>query len=200
MQRTGCSNTAFEWCRLAVVCGILAMSAFHVSCDGFGPPNTENQPDAPESPRAAQALLQTLLVQAKSKDSAAIAETLSALLLTEEDFKCLFEPELVATLWPRYRDGLAKDFQREAPAVFIERAAAGFNEVSYHRNGPNNRAETNRSDQAVLSSMKTVHPMYSFRIARRGEALGIRLNGFVYVNGHWRTLLKIGDTIRTTAQ
>ncbi|MEE2788142.1 MAG: hypothetical protein VX589_12440 [Myxococcota bacterium] len=168
------------------------------SCDGLGPPTQNpNGPPPPDHPVNVKHDLLDLLKTAKQGNVSAVAQGLEKYLLDEADFKTLFGPKTSAVLWPTYRDGIAVDFKREAAQVFMERARAGLTEVTYHRNGPNNRAETNRGDEAVLDGMQTVHRMFSFRIARPGEALGLRLNGFVYVNGHWRALLKTGDTLRT---
>ena len=162
------------------------------ACSGFQAPEEDpNKPPAPEHPETVKRDLITLVADAQKGDTKAIDERFEKYLMTKADFDTLFPAKTVKVLWTGYRDKMSHDLKKESAGAIVKRVKAGYTNISYESVGPTNHKETTRGDYALLKAMKTPVPMYSFRFVKpNGPKLGFRLNGFVYVNGAWRALLK----------
>jgi hypothetical protein len=146
-------------------------------------------PDAPQTLRADFEAVVTRIQQ--SKDPAVARQALEAYLLEEKDFLVLFGPELGARAWPGYRDVVAGKLREEAGAVLVrEIVQNGRTEVRVEGVGPAYPAATTRGDQALLDALKARRPLFTVRLQKPGETLGLRLNGFIFHEGKWRVLLK----------
>lgn len=160
-------------------------------CDDAGPAN----PLPPEHPRR---LLQTLeafaqtQVDSPSPDKA--RAFLEAFALTKPQMLTLFGPERGEKAWAGYTDRVLPALRAQAGAVLVreiveeKRTTAWVEPV-----GPAYPAATTRGDQQILDALAEKRPVYTARLRRPGEVLGLRLNGFVYIDGAWKALFKIHD-------
>lgn len=167
------------------------MLALLPACDR----NPAADPGAVDGPDSATALIQLFegmvaRLQA-NRDPAEATAFIEGFFLEEPHFAELFTPEVTARVWPAYRDVVAAQARAEVGAVLLREVLEnGRTEVKVEGVGPAWPAATTRGDQALLDAMRVKHRLYTVRLQKPGEALGVRLNGFVYLGGRWRALLK----------
>ncbi len=180
-----------------------ALLALLLACVAFGGLGCESlqappaDPDAirgPDDPRNLRRAFEAVVEAARRSDEAAIVAELETFLATREELVALFGAEVGAAVWPGYSDTVAGDLRKQAAPVIIERVADGFTEVYVERVGPAYPARTTPGDRALLDAFAPRGlAMYTVRLRKPGETLGLRLNGFVYHGGRWRALLKAYD-------
>lgn len=165
------------------------------ACDALQPPPAD--PDAirgPDDPRHLRKAFEAVVEAAQRGDEAAILTELERFLLTREELIALFGPEVGAAVWPGYGDQVAGSLRKEAAPVIIERVKDGLTEVYVERVGPAYPARTTPGDKALLDRfVPRGLAMYTVRLRKPGETLGLRFNGFVHHGGRWRALLKAYD-------
>lgn len=175
---------------------LLAAVAFGgFACESLQAPPAD--PDAirgPDDPRHLRHAFETVVEAARRSDDAAIVAELEKFLATREELQALFGDDVGAAIWPGYGDTVAGDLRKQAAPVIIERVAAGFTEVHVERVGPAYPAQTTPGDRALLEAfVPRGLAMYTVRLRKPGDTLGLRFNGFVYHGGRWRALLKAYD-------
>ena len=152
-------------------------------------------PLPPEHPRR---LLQTLEAFAQTQVESPSPEKAQAFLegyaLTKPQMLTLFGPERGEKAWAGYTAKVLPAMRAEAGAVLVreiveeKRTTAWVEPV-----GPAYPAATTRGDQQILDALAEKRPVYTARLRRAGEVLGLRLNGFVYIDGGWKALFKIHE-------
>lgn len=147
----------------------------------------------PDSPEALQAKIGQIVQKAQAKDEAAVLSLLEPYFLTREEILNLFGAEKGERAWLGYNDAIAADLRNEAPKVLIDQVSKGLTEVTVEFVGPAYPDRTTPGDQRLLDFMQQKLPMYTVRLHKPEEKLGLRLNGFVYINGQWRGLFKTYD-------
>ncbi len=149
---------------------------------------------APDDPAALKALFEGVVQAARQGgDGSAVVRALEPFLATRQDLDALFGPEIGARAWVGYSDKVAAALREDAGAVVPAQVRAGRTEVWVEQVGPAFPDRTTAGDQAILDAMHPKRPLYTVRLQRPGEKLGLRLNGFVFLNGRWRALLKAYD-------
>lgn len=162
------------------------------ACNHDGPAGGAEGPFGPDAPQTLRADFEALVQKLQStKDPAAAVQALEAYVLEEKEFFALFGPDLGARAWPGYRDVVVGKLRAEAGAVLVrEIVENGRTEVRVEGVGPAYPAATTRGDQALLDALETRRPMFTVRLIKPGEQLGLRLNGFLFHEGRWRALFK----------
>lgn len=148
------------------------------------------EPPRPDSDWVVHNDLLDLVEEAKRKDAEAILRRMEKYFLTEEEMLALFGPEAGPAAWTGYAEEIIPKLRAEAVPFIIERVAEGYTEVFVGMAGPSYPARTTRGDHRILESFVQKRPIYSAWLRKPGESLGLRLNGFLYLDGRWRTLLK----------
>ena len=112
--------------------------------------------------------------------------------LTRPQVITLFGPQTGATAWKGYSESILPAIQAEAGEVLLrEILEEKRNEVWVETVGPASPAATTRGDLQILDALAQKRPVYTARLRRPGEQLGLRLNGFVYIDNEWKALFKI---------
>lgn len=158
---------------------------------GCAPP--EEAPLPPEHPRQ---LLQTLEAFAKDLSADAKPEKATAFVeqfaLTKPQMLTLFGPNKGEAAWTGYTEKILPALKAEAGEVLVrEIVQEKRTEAWVEPVGPAWPGATTRGDQHILDALVTQRPVYTARLRRPGEVLGLRLNGFVYIDGAWKALFKI---------
>ena len=118
------------------------------------------------------------------------AELMKTYALDESEFISLFGEDMARTAWPKYKSKILEPMMEESNAVFSERIAAGYTEIEVVGVSTSRPQATTAGDIAMLEAVKVPVEMYTVRLHRPDENLGLRLNGFVYLDGRWRSLMK----------
>ena len=169
---------------------LLSVGLF-VGCDAVTPPDTTSKARAtPSSHYRLIDAFETMVKAVKEGDTAVILKTMESYLMTQADLDALFPPTLASQLWPKYRDVIASDMRKEAVSLVTSRIKAGFDTVDCIRVSTVKPKETTRGDLAMMNAMTRPPKMYTIRLRSKNAELGLRFNGFVYVNGRWRSLFK----------
>ena len=159
------------------------------------PDSDPDVPDGPSDPIALRLEFEEVLKHAQAKETGPLLETLERYLLTREHLREIFGPVIGERVWAGYGDTIAAKLRAEAAQVIIARVAEGATKIEVRQVGPAYPKHTTLGDQKMLDAMVKKLPMYSVRIHKPGEPLGLRLNGFIFYRGRWRALLKSYDFI-----
>lgn len=151
------------------------------------------------SPRPAdhpRTLLETLEAFAQRQVDAPSPSKAQAFMekfaLTKPQMLTLFGPQRGEKAWQGYATKVLPAMRAEAGAVLVreivqeKRTTAWVEPV-----GPAYPAATTRGDQQILDALVDKRPVYTARLRRDGEVLGLRLNGFVFIDGAWKALFKV---------
>lgn len=183
--------------------GLLLLAAFCwvTGCGPLQKPERDDDtPKGPSDPITLRQEFEALVVSAQAGDEAAVLEKLEAHLMTREMIVGFFGPEVGARAWKGYSDVIAAKLRAEAPKRIIEQVRdRGLTEVVVEQVGPAYPQNTTPGDQRVLDAMLQKQPMYTVRLQKPGETLGLRLNGFVFHEGRWRAFLKSYDHLEPVA-
>lgn len=174
----------------------LLMAGFVVTgCGPLQKPETDDDtPTGPDDPRALKQTMESLVKAAQAGDEAAVLEKLEAHLATREMLVELFGDTKGERVWAGYSDTIAASLRAEAPKTIVQQVKTrGLTEVVVDQVGPAYPANTTPGDQLMLDAMVNKQAMYTVRFRKPGEELGLRLNGFVFLDGRWRSLLKSYD-------
>ncbi len=172
----------------------LAVALGGIACGPLEAPEPDkNTPQSPDDHIALRLAFEKVADAAKGGDPAAVVRALEPFLATRDELVTLFGPEAGARAWKGYSDTIAATLRAEAGEVIVRQVKDGLTEVAVELVGPEFPARTTPGDQRLLDAMRAKRPMYSVRLRRPGELLGLRLNGFVYIDGKWRALLKTYD-------
>ena len=158
-------------------------------CDDAEPANAL----PPEHPRR---LLETFEAFAQTQVDAPSPDKARAFLegfaLTQPQMITLFGPERGAKAWMGYSEKVLPALVTEAGPVLVrEITEEKRTEAWVEPVGPAYPGATTRGDQQILDALVDKRPVYTARLRRPGELLGLRLNGFVYIDGAWKALFKI---------
>jgi hypothetical protein len=134
-----------------------------------------------------------VLELAHGGDDEGVAQRLAMLALRRDDLEELFGKGAATRLWSEYARAFASfaaDGARDIAKKIRERR---YDDVEVHQvNGsrPEPRAGSLAGDHA--EPLRTNLPVFTVRLKRTDEADGIRIDTFVYLDGSWRTALKVG--------
>ena len=162
-----------------------------LGCDAVKPPDVASKARAePSSYHRLIDSFDALVKGVKAGDKSIVLKTMESYLMTQADFEVLFPAAVASQLWPKYRDEIAADMRKEANQLLTSRIESGFDTVDCIRVSTVKPKETTRGDLAIMNAMKRPPKMYTIRLRSADAELGLRFNGFVYVNGRWRSLFK----------
>ena len=161
-----------------------------VGCHSIQPPPESDTPTAPDDWLHVRDAFRDIVGHAQRGDRAAVARGLERFVLTEPEMVALFGEVEGRRVYVRYRDEIVADLMGEAPGVIIAKVRAGFTEVEVDRLGPARPANTTPGDQAMLEALTKKRPMFNLRLRPPSEPLGLRFDGFLFLDGRWRFLFK----------
>ena len=155
-----------------------------------------NRPQA-TAPHTARALLNELedLIKAISQTPERGRELLATHTLTQAEVESLFEAPKARVLASHYTQVLKPSFLLEAPKEFHAIYKRGFHQVKLLRVGPNGGKRNHPGDLKLLESMPSRPALYSARFQLPDSERGLRVGGWVFINGRWATLLKLGELL-----
>ena len=178
----------------------LALALVCAACEAIKPPDKRAAQIAKtSSPYQITRDFKQMLNAAQRDDSAAVLRMIEGYFLNAAEFEVLFGPKLGKTLWPKYRDVIMRDVRKEIVRILATRAKAGFTEMDLIRVSTVRPKDTTRGDLALMNALKKRPEMYTLRIRKKDAGLGLRLNGFVYVNNRWRSFFKTYDFLPKVA-
>lgn len=171
---------------------LLSILGLLLGCNAAQQAPAELPPDHPR--RLVHAFDAFLAQQQKTPSPEAAQAFMEGFALTQEQLIRLFGPERGARLWPAYRDTVFGAVKAEAGTVLVrEITQNGRTEPWVEKIGPAWPAATTKGDLKLLDNMVAKRPMYTVRLRKPGEQLGLRLNGFIYIDGGFKALLKSYD-------
>ncbi len=164
-------------------------------------PGTQSEP-VPPDPAVAEltALGERLIAQARAGDADGVAATLAGLAPTAAELSDLFGAEAGTRLFEDYSRRVLPALQKESGPVLVAEVARGVSEVRVEAVGPAFPGRTTPGDHRQLEAMRRPHRMYTVRLHRTGETLGLRFNGLVEVDGRWRMLATVDPSAPTPGE
>jgi hypothetical protein len=108
---------------------------------------------------------------------------MASFIMSDDDLVAVFGDEKGRWLQPRYLpmiSTLVNQGSMELVAQISDRKYDDVEVFAIDEKGTD-------VDQALLAALKVKQPVYSVRVKKKGEARGLRYDGFLYRNGHWVT-------------
>lgn len=169
-------------------------------CKEPPPPEAPAPPPPPSHYAGDQAGLHDLwmdiVTSARRDDRDRVHELMTAMVLTDDDLKDLFGAELAAYFKPRYEPMIGRVVHAGSLELVANVLDRKYDDVDVFQLRPDN---PDISLRAALGALKKPVPVYSVRVKKKGEALGLRYDFFVYrgdaKTGRWATANKIGNFI-----
>ncbi len=176
--------------RLILIC----LSCALISCSGVTPPDhLAAQREKHSHPYQLVRDFSQMVGAVQAGDENAPQNLMKTYMLSETEFQHLFGADTAKRVWPEYQEKILKVLMQEADPVFKKRIDAGYTEVEVVRVSSIRPRATTAGDITMLESLKVPVEMYSVRLHHPDDTLGLRLNGFIYLDGQWRALLKAYD-------
>lgn len=117
---------------------------------------------------------------------------LEGFAVTKPEMIKLFGPERGEKAWAGYSTKVLPALRAEAGAVLIREIVKEKRTTAWvERVGPAYPAATTRGDQQILDALVEKRPVYTTRMRRDDDTLGLRLNGFIYIDGAWKSVFKV---------
>jgi hypothetical protein len=149
-------------------------------------------PVTSSSPTALAIFWLEVLELAHAGDDAAISHRLSGLQLRREDLDELFGSGASTRMWAEYSRAFASfagDGAAEIARKIRERRYDDVEVLPINGVRPDSLAA---ADRRTAENLRTNAPVFTVRLKRAEESDGIRIDTFVFLDGGWRTALKIG--------
>lgn len=169
---------------------LIALSALLTGCAA------EPAPPLPAShPRHLLNTFAAFSEQLQADPSAEKAQTfIDQFALTRPQMITLFGPEKGAAAWKGYHESILPAMRAEAGTVLLREVIENKRTDAWvETTGPAHPAATTRGDMQILDNLVEPRPIYTARFRRPGETLGVRMNGFVYIDGEWKALFKVHE-------
>jgi len=160
------------------------------ACGPLEKPEEMEGPEGPDDPLSLRIAFEAIVEQARQGKREELLQALEPYLATKEDLEQLFGVEKGPMLWRGYNDTIVLKLREEAADAIIHQVKAGAHEIKVKQVGPAYPAATTKGDQLMLDAMQKKLPMYSLKFRKPGADLGLRFNGFLFLNGRWKMLLK----------
>ncbi len=161
-----------------------------LGCHSIQAPEDDDSPQSADDWKHVRDAFQEIVGSAQRGDRDAISKALEAFILTESEMVTLYGPERGPEVHRQYIAEIVTELRAEAPSVIIAKVKAGFTEVEVDRLGPARAANTTPGDKVMLEALVKKRPMFNLRIRKPGIPLGLRFDGFIFVDGEWRFLFK----------
>ncbi len=134
-----------------------------------------------------------VLELAHGGDDESVAQRLAMLALRRDDLEELFGHGAATRLWSEYARAFASfaaDGARDIAKKIRERRYDDVEVQQVNGPAPAPRAASASGDQS--EPLRTNLPVYTVRLKRTDESDGIRIDTFIFLDGAWRTALKVG--------
>jgi hypothetical protein len=149
-------------------------------------------PIASSSPTTLTIFWLEILELAHANDDAAIAQRLASLQLRKEDLDELFGGGSGSKLWTDYARAFTSFAGEGAAEIAKKIRERRYDDVEVLPLNGARPAELAPADRRTAEPLRTNLPVYTVRLKRAEEADGIRIDTFIYLDGAWRTALKVG--------
>jgi hypothetical protein len=133
-----------------------------------------------------------VLELAHTGDDAAIAQRLTALQLRKEDLDELFGPGSGHRLWADYTRAFASFAGEGAAEIAKKIRERRYDDVEVLPLNGVRPEQLAPADRRTAEPLRTNLPVYTVRLKRAEESDGIRIDTFIFLDGLWRTGLKVG--------
>jgi hypothetical protein len=133
-----------------------------------------------------------VLELAHAGDDTAIAQKLATLQLRREDLDELFGSGSASKLWTEYSRAFASFAGEGAAEIARKIRERRYDDVEVLPINGVRPDALSPADRRTAENLRTNAPVYTVRLKRAEEADGIRIDTFVYLEGSWRTALKVG--------
>ena len=153
-------------------------------------------------PTRLEEMIQSLLDIATRGDEQSLRLKLESIFPTADRVQRLLNPS-------RLTEGLGEVFEveikqsalRELPSVLVEARQLRFDQIKLSRVSPQSGTTNAPGDLALLEQLKDRSGLYTVRLLKEGKSKGLRLSGWLYIEGHgWISLLKLGEEIERRGQ
>ena len=140
-----------------------------------------------------------VLELAHAGDDEGVAKRLAGLALRREDLDELFGEGAAKRLWQDYAQAFASFASEGAREIVQKIRERRYDDVEVlPLTGV--RAETLApADRPSAEPLRTNSSVYTVRLKRTEEPDGIRIDTFVFIDGSWRTALKVGRRLLANA-
>lgn len=149
-------------------------------------------PTSSSSPTTLAIFWLEILELAHVGDDAAIAQRLATLQLRRDDLDELFGGGASLRLWNEYArafTSFAGEGAAEIAKKIRERRYDDVEVLPLNLGRPDQLAA---ADRRTAEPLRTNLPVYTVRLKRAEETDGIRIDTFIFLDGSWRTGLKVG--------
>jgi hypothetical protein len=146
----------------------------------------------PESADGLKSLVSDMIAAQKAGDKGKLDDLVKSLELPDPDAfaKQVFGDEKGAKIAADYKSRQGQ-FDSELHRVVAKMVDDGQTEVKAQRFDRADDPQAVGGQKDVMTAMKNPVPLYSARITKPGEPLGMHLYNFVYVNGTFRLAAKM---------
>jgi hypothetical protein len=152
---------------------------------------SSNIPVTSASPTTLAILWLEVLELAHAGDDAGVTQRLTGLQLRREDLEELFGTGASLRLWSEYARAFASfagDGASEIAKKIRERRYDDVEVLPLNGIRPEQLAP---ADRRTAEPLRTNLPVFTVRLKRAEESDGIRIDTFIFLEGAWRTALKV---------
>jgi hypothetical protein len=149
-------------------------------------------PPTASSPTALTIFWLEVLELAHAGDDGGIAAKLSGLQLRREDLDELFGPGASNRMWNEYTRAFASFAGEGAAEIARKIRERRYDDVEVLPINGVRPESLSPADRRTAENLRTNSPVYTVRLKRAEESDGIRIDTFVFLDGGWRTALKVG--------
>jgi hypothetical protein len=149
-------------------------------------------PPTSSSPTSLTIFWLEVLELAHAGDDAGIAAKLASLQLRREDLDEIFGAGASARMWTEYSRAFASFAGEGAAEIARKIRERRYDDVEVLPINGVRPESLAPADRRTAENLRTNAPVYTVRLKRAEESDGIRIDTFVYLDGSWRTALKVG--------
>jgi hypothetical protein len=151
-----------------------------------------NIPITSASPTTLAIFWLEVLELAHTGDDGGVAQKLTALQLRREDLDELFGPGAGLRLWSEYTRAFASFAGEGAAEIAKKIRERRYDDVEVLPLNGVRPEQVAPTDRRTAEPLRTNLPVFTVRLKRAEEADGIRIDTFIFLDGLWRTALKVG--------
>lgn len=149
-------------------------------------------PPTSSSPTSLTIFWLEVLELAHGGDDPGIAARLASLQLRREDLDEIFGPGASGRMWTEYSRAFASFAGEGAAEIARKIRERRYDDVEVLPINGVRPESLAPADRRTAENLRTNAPVYTVRLKRAEESDGIRIDTFVYLEGSWRTALKVG--------
>jgi hypothetical protein len=132
-----------------------------------------------------------ILELAHTGDDGAVAQRLASLQLRREDIDEIYGAGAAARLWPEYTRAFGSFAGEGAAEIAKKIRERRYDDVEVLPLTGVRQESLAAADRRTADPLRTNLPVFTVRLKRQEETDGIRIDTFVYLDGSWRTALKV---------